>query len=64
VTFVQANVFNANEILSRRNVLLDRPLEAVLLPGAPVVVCTWVATAERSLVDFDLDMESVAGKFE
>ena len=54
MTLVQADMFNADKILSGRDVLLDRPLQSVLLPGAPVVVRAGVAAAESSLVDFDL----------
>jgi hypothetical protein len=58
VALVQTNVLNANEVLARRDVILNSPLKAVLLPAVPGCVNAgggWVLEAGLS------DLDPVAG---
>lgn len=62
VRLVEANVLDADEVLARGYVLLDGPLEAVLLPGAPRgVVARGRRVAEASLHHLDPVARAVVG---
>jgi hypothetical protein len=51
VGLVETNVLHADKVLARWNFALDGPFQSVLLPRAPVVVCSWVAATQSGLVD-------------
>lgn len=54
VSLVEPDVLNTDEILARWDVLLDSPLQPILLPAAPTAVVAgacWVA--QTGLVDLD-----------
>lgn len=54
VALVDGDVLNADEVLASRNVLLDGPLKAVLLPAVPGSVDTGLAgVLEAALHDLD-----------
>ena len=62
MTLVQAEVLNANQVFTSRNVLLDGPLEAVLLPAGPRSVDTRRAgVVEAGLHDLDPVARAVVG---
>lgn len=61
VAFVETNVLHTDKVLAWRNFLLDRPLQAILLPGAPVVVHARAVATQRSLVDLHPVAAAVVG---
>jgi hypothetical protein len=53
MALMQTNVLNTNEILARRDLLLHRPLETVLLPATPTGIGSWGSIAKTRLHDLD-----------
>jgi hypothetical protein len=58
VTLVEANVLNADEVLASGDVLLDGPLQLVLLPAVPGCVNTGSAGVVQAALH---DLDPVAG---
>jgi hypothetical protein len=59
VTLVKANVLDTDEIFTCRNILLDGPLEPVLVPVGPVLVDAGLAGVDETALH-DLDPVTAA----